>query len=154
MKTAKRFLSVFWMLIMLCAAAIPASALTKIDTEIEIVNFTEERTVDYRTTIKLTAKADHIPSDKNIVWIVKFDDGSETYSIGETLTMAEVKSGFSVCAGIGIIDLDGAKVSAKTDTEHITVKKGFFDRLKAFFRSLFRRLPIITQEYLGMEIYE
>ena len=47
--------------------------------------------------------------------------------------------------------IQGGTTRAETPAETVKVKAGFFARLKAFFRALFRKLPVVVQEYLGFE---
>ncbi len=48
----------------------------------------------------------------------------------------------------------GGDTIAETGTEKVTVKAGFFAKLKAFFRGLFGRLQKEVQEVLGAEIID
>ena len=68
-----------------------------------------------------------------------------------TLTLKEVKEDFEVYV---LMRTPDNSIFVESPVEKVHVKHGFFDRLKAFFRNLFHKLPVITQEYLGIEIYE
>ena len=85
-------------------------------------------------------------------------DGAETHwfvdgkdvGTGDSFTVKEAKKSYTIVAKY----MDGDKVLAETEVETVTVKNGFFDKLKAFFRALFRKLPVVVQEYLGVEIID
>ncbi len=124
------------------------------ETEIAIRNYVPERKIDYRTTIVFTAEPTNLPADGRTVWVMTTESGETSYKSGEKLIVNEAKEGFVIYVRAEQKTQDGFEVVAVSPQERVSVKKGFFDKLKAFFRSLFRRLPEITQEYLGMEIYE
>ncbi len=62
----------------------------------------------------------------------------------------EAKKDFTVQAKY----VKDGKVLAQSEIETVKVKAGFFAKLKAFFRSLFGKLPKVVQTYLGVEIIE
>ena len=82
----------------------------------------------------------------NIHWFINGQDkvASDTY------TEKEAKATFTVQAKY----MKDGKVLAESEIEAVKVNDGFFDRLKAFFRALFGRLPKVVQEYLGVEIID
>lgn len=114
---------------------------------IEIVNYTSERTEDYRTTITFTAKTNTLLDDTAIHFFINdVDQGAN-----DTCTVKEAKGDYTVQAKLITF---GGETLCKSPVETVRIRHGFFDKIKAFFRNLFHKLPPITQEYLGIEIYE
>ena len=111
-----------------------------------IENYVETRKVDYRTTITFNALVDKAPIGAEVHWIINGED----VAVGNSYTAKEVTKDFTVQAKLML----GNVPIAGSMTETVTVKTGFFARLVAFFRGIFHRLPVITQEYLGLEIKE
>ena len=110
---------------------------------VAIKDFVTEKTVDYKTTITFTATVKNEASGATVHW---FMDGKDA-GTGNTFTVKEAKKSYTIVAKY----MKDGKVLDETDTEKVTVDTGFFAKLKAFFRGLFRKLPIIIQEYVGME---
>ncbi len=121
---------------------------------IEIDRYVESRKIDYRTTITFSATQKGLPPDGRIVWVMTTASGETTYKSGEKLIVNEAKEDFVFHVRAEEKTADGFAVVAVSPEEHVYVKKGFFDRLKAFLRNLFHKLPDIAQEYLGAEIRE
>ena len=113
---------------------------------ISIRNFVESRTIDYRTTIIFSADLTNAVSNAQVHWFV---DGKDA-GTGESCTVKEAKKNFTVQAKY----MQDGEVLAESEIETVTVKNGFFDKLKAFFRALFRKLPVVVQEYLSVEVID
>ena len=113
---------------------------------IEIDNYVESRKVDYRTTITFKVKDDQIPAGTEVHWLINNED----VSAGSSCTVTDAKKDFTVQVKL----MQGSTELAASQIETVKVNSGFFARLKAFFRNLFHRLPVITQEFLGIEKYE
>lgn len=113
---------------------------------IGIDHYVESRKVDYRTTITFNAVVTNVPYGAEVHWFINEQD----VSTANSYTASEVKQDFTVQAKLMLGNLP----LASSMTETVTVKTGFFARLVAFFRNLFHKLPVITQEYLGIEINE
>ncbi len=93
-------------------------------------------TVDYKTTITFRSQVKNSAS-KNIKWYVN----NEYKGFGDTFTLNQAKDTFNIrCVAESST---GNKVSS--ETELVKVKTDFWSRIVAFFRMLFRRLPVITQ---------
>ena len=115
--------------------------------EISVLNYVAERTEDYRATITFVAKADPIPDGATIHFFVNdVDQGANNIC-----TVKEAKADYTVQAKL---ISSGGETICESLVENVKIKHGFFDKLKAFFRGLFRKLPVITQEFLGIEKYE
>lgn len=117
------------------------------DPVIKIHNYTSSRTVDYRTTITfLTPVVENPVEGAKTHWFIdgQYKGASDTY------TVKEAKKDFTV----QVKYVNGGKVLAESEIETVKVNAGFFARLKAFFRGLFKKLPVIAQEYLGVEIID
>lgn len=125
---------------------------TPIPPTIAIRNYVEKRDIDYRTTITFIAEPANLPSDSRIVWVVTTESGETVYKTGDREIINDAREDFTILVRAELGNpSDGYTVAAVSPPEHVHVKRGFFDRLKAFFRNLFHRLPDITQEYLGIE---
>ena len=122
--------------------------------DFHISNYVAERTVDYRSTILFRTETDCSASGLYVEWIVRWDDGSENHVKEKTLRLENVKQSFRVYASLWGEDNGEPVAYAVSAEERVVVRSGFFDRLIAFFRNLFHKLPVITQEFLGVEICE
>ena len=110
----------------------------EINPDISIRNFVNSRTVDYKTTITFTAKADNMPEGTTIIW---YKDGQRA-GTGETFTVADAREAFTVQARL--VDESGNTLNS-TETELVKVKADFFSRIIAFFRLILKRTPVIVQ---------
>ncbi len=107
---------------------------------IYILSYMNEREIDYMTTITFRAKVSNTPEEYEIHWLINGEDTGTGNGDG-TVTIKEARSDFTVCAQM-FYDGEGY---AKSETEKVNVKNGFFARLNGFFRKLFHRLHNITQ---------
>ena len=105
---------------------------------ISLVNFVNNRTVDYKTTITFSAETTNAPEGASIHW---FRDGKDS-GAGESFTVKKAKKTFTV--QVKLLDKDG-EVLAESEVETVTVKDTFFARLIAFFKMIFFFLPKVTQ---------
>ena len=110
---------------------------------VAVRNFQSSRTVDYRTTITFAAVVNSPVDGAEVHWFV---DGKDM-GTGDTYTVKEAKKTFTVQAKY----MQDGKTLAESETETVSVKTGFFAKLAAFFKALFKKLPVLTQEYLGIE---
>ncbi len=83
--------------------------------------------------------------------------GNIRYLKGNGLRVKDATSSFVVRAVV--LDEnskleDDDPVYASSEIEQVIVRDGLFARLKAFFRSIFGKLPKVVQTYLGVEIIE
>ena len=104
---------------------------------IKIKNFTATKSVDYKTTVTFAAIKSSAPAGATIHWFI---DGRDV-GAGETYTVEHAKADYTVQCKL----MQGGTVLAESEVETVKVNAGFFARLIAFVRSLFRRLPVITQ---------
>ena len=109
-----------------------------ITTSVSIKNYTNVRTVDYKTTITFTALTDSIPEGARVVW---YKDGQRVAE-GEKYTVKEATEAFNV--QVRLIDESGNALGS-SETELVKVKTDFFSKIIAFFRMLFGSLPKIQQ---------
>lgn len=105
---------------------------------IDICGFEYACTIDYRTTISFTAITKDMPKDATVVW---YKDGQKVGE-GDKFTVKEAKEAFTVQAKI--IDKSGSILNT-SETELVKVKTDFLSRIIAFFKALFKRLPVIEQ---------
>ena len=103
---------------------------------IKIRNYQQERTVDYKTTITFRAVT-NAKSGNNIKWYIN----DEYKGNGQKFTVSKAASSFTVkCV---TQDENGNSITSQTQT--VKVKTCFWAKLIAFFRMIFRRLPVIEQ---------
>lgn len=105
---------------------------------VKIDRYKKEITVDYRTTITFSATAENLPDGGEVQWLVN-EDYAET---GTSCTVQEARDDFEIQAVV--VDAYG-NIRARSEAETVHVNHGFFARLIAFFRGLFKKLPVITQ---------
>ena len=105
---------------------------------VDIRNFAYTCTVDYRTTITFTAITIDLPKGATIVWYLNGQITGE----GEKLTVKEVRESFNIQAKI--VDKN-SDILNSSETELVKVKTDFFSKIIAFFRMLFRKLPVVEQ---------
>ena len=105
---------------------------------VSIKNYTNVRTVDYKTTITFSALTDSIPEGARVVW---YKDGQKV-ATGEKFTAKEVTETFMLKAKI--TDKSGNTLNS-SETELVKVRTDFFSKIIAFFRMIFGRLPIVEQ---------
>ncbi|MBQ6265888.1 MAG: hypothetical protein IJK60_10620, partial [Clostridia bacterium] len=79
------------------------------------------------------ATAEDLPEGAEIHWFVNGEDAGA----GESYTVEDPTENYEVQAKV--IDKDGT-VLAESETHKVTVKNGFFDRLKAFFAELIEKI--------------
>lgn len=114
---------------------------------IKIHNYVPLRTEDYRTTITFSIDDIVNPvSGAEVYWFI-----NETIvGTGNTYTEKEAKQSYTVQAKY----MKDGQILAESETEKININTGFFAKFKAFLRALFGRLPVLTQEWLGVEIID
>lgn len=106
-----------------------------------IRNNTGSKSIGYGETLRLTANAKNMPADAKIVWYV--NDKLE----GEGTTFEVSPESGSVKVTVKIVDADGETYAGAeiTDSQNVSVKSGFFQKLISFFKNLFGINRIITQ---------
>lgn len=111
---------------------------------VAIVNNPGTTEQDYGVQLALTAKATNLPKDAQIVWYL---DGQQTAVTGENSYLECTKDSVVTVKlhgadGQVLLDADGNEIS---DSETVKVENGFFRRLIAFFKKLFRGTTIVYQ---------
>lgn len=113
--------------------------------KIEIKGYRAERSEAYKTTMIFHAQAANVPAGAEIRWLVTWDHGGNSYGTGETFTVENATDGFTVQARIEKSTGSGGTLYASSAEEHVSINTGFFARLVAFFKQLFRALPTVDQ---------
>ncbi|MCR4615071.1 MAG: InlB B-repeat-containing protein [Clostridiales bacterium] len=106
---------------------------------VAIVNYKETTQIDYRTTITFSSQTANAPVGSEVHWFINGQD----VSTGNSYTASNVKKDFTVQAKLF---LKGNLIASST-VENVKVKSGFFAKLKAFFRSIFGKLPKVVQGF-------
>ena len=107
------------------------------------------KTVDFRASVTVIAKAENVPDG----YIVAVYDGENELGRGDksgvTYTVNEIKENKTFTAKVidasGNVQKDAAGNPLQKNIE-VKVKTGFFDKIIAFFRGIFRLLPKVTIE--------
>lgn len=105
---------------------------------VEIVNFVQDRTERFFTTMEFTAVTTNMPDDAQLVWAV---NGNEVQVGGETFVYSGAKKDFNVKVRIK----QGGKVIAASQTEHIDIQFTFADIFTALFRLLLNKPYYVKQ---------
>ena len=106
------------------------------DSAISIRNNTGSKTINYGETLKLTATTTNMPDDSKIYWFVdgvKQGEGDVfevSFDSGSKIVSAKLIG----ADGNVLKDVNGNEIS---DTETVTVKSGFFQKIISFFKNLF-----------------
>ncbi len=116
--------------------------LTVLAPKIKIQNNTGTKTINYGETLYLTAVTENLPADAEICWYVNGQaqtKGEKFAYDGKANAVIEAKLVLngSVMKYVGGIEM--------SDTETVTVKSGFFQKLISFFKNLFGISRIVVQ---------
>lgn len=109
-----------------------------------IKGYRQLRTEDYKTTITFNAYVDKAVAYASIHWYISYDGVSFTDATPEgksTYTVRTATRSFYVKA----VYIRYGKIIGESETEQVVIKTDLFSRIKAFFRGIFSKLPIITQ---------
>lgn len=110
-----------------------------------VIKVGSDKKVDYKATVTVIAKAENVPDgcivvicDESGAILARGDKSSasitfEEMTSGKTLVAKVIGAGDKVCK-----DGSGAEIAKSVK---IDVKTGFFDKIIAFFRGLFKALP-------------
>lgn len=104
---------------------------------VSILNFRPNMTVDYRTTITFAARVSNPVDTAEIHW---YWDGKDV-GTGEQFTAKEVKKAFTVQAKL----MCDGEILAESQIQTVEVKTAFIEKIIAFFKALFGKLPVLTQ---------
>lgn len=108
--------------------------------KVVIRNFTQStEKYDYRSTITFHADVENALSGGEIHWYV--DD--KPVGSGSDYTAKEIKNSFKLQAKYFAGGTE--YLEAASGVETVNINTGFFAKIVAFFRSLFNKLPVITQ---------
>ena len=102
-------------------------------TSIQIENYEENSEIGYKEDVTYTADVSDLPEGAEIHWFVNGED----VGTGESYTVENPTEDYTIQAKV--IDKDGNVISESVE-QKITVKNGFFDRLKAFFAELIEKI--------------
>lgn len=103
---------------------------------IKIKNNFGEKTINFGETLRLTAEITNMPETATVIWYV---DGIESGK-GTTFDISLKKGSVEVTAKL--VDADGTIIKDKDgieicDSQTVSVKSGFFQKLISFFKNLF-----------------
>ena len=104
-------------------------------TEVPTEGFEEgaETDSEYKENKTYTVDTSKLPEGSEVHWYVN----GEEVAVGESYTMENPTDGYTI--QMKITDKDG-NVICESEEQTVNVKKGFFDRLRAFFIALFERI--------------
>lgn len=109
------------------------------------INGTNDK-VGYREGIKLTAQYELLPPGYSVAWYV--GNSSVPYCYGDNFTATDLREDLTV--SVKMLNSSGNPVKSEngkevSDSETLLIKNGFFNKLIAFFRFLFKSPAIIEQ---------
>ena len=110
---------------------------------VSIKNNTGSKAIGYGDILRLTANTSNMPADAKIFWYV---DGVKK---GEGITFEISPESGSVEVTVKVVDANGNDYAETeiSDTEKVTVKSGFFQKLINFFKNLFGISRIVAQAF-------
>ena len=111
---------------------------------VSIKNNLGTKTIKYGETLRLTAITTDMPADAKIYWYVggvKKGEG-ETFNVSFEGGMKTVEVKLVDTNGKVLKNVNGNEIS---DSESVTVKAGFFQKLISFFKNLFGANRIVVQ---------
>lgn len=113
---------------------------------VSIKNNTGSKTINYGETLRLTANTSNMPADAKIFWYV---DGDKA---GEGTTFEVSPESGSVEVTVKVVDADGNNYAGAdiSDSQKVSVKSGFFQKLISFFKNLFGIGRIVAQAFKAM----
>ena len=125
-------------------SAVVTPPVTEDKMDIEIKNNLGSKTINYGETLELTAIVTNKPANATIVWYVDGEKKGE----GEKFNVS-FESG-TKWVEVKLVDEKGNTVTdikgvAMTDSQTVTVKAGFFQKLISFFKNLFRVNRTVVQ---------
>ncbi len=107
--------------------------------KLEILKYTETLKVDFKATVTFYPVAERLPDGAEVHWFINGADKGA----GDSYTVKKAKKNYTV--QLKALDKKG-NVILESGIETVSVKRGFFNRLVAFFRSIFGTLPKIEQK--------
>jgi len=116
----------------------------KIKATIKIKNNNGSKTINYGETLKLTAIVTDKPADAKIYWYVdgaKKGEG-ETFNVSFESGTKTVEVKLVDSNGNAIKNASGNEIS---DSESVTIKSGFFQKIISFFKNLFGMNRTVVQ---------
>ncbi len=106
---------------------------------VSINNYVSSRNVDYKTSIYFTASVSKLTSTATVHWFV--NDVDQTPSGSLNYTVSNAVADYTIQAKL----IADGNVLSESSIEKVTVSRGLFARIIAFFRQIFGRLPFIRQ---------
>ena len=111
---------------------------------VSIRNKNNKNTINYGETLELTANVTDMPADAKIFWYV---DGVKK---AEGTTFKVSPESGSVEVTVKVVSADGNDYYGDveiSDSQTVTVKAGFFQKLISFFKNLFGLNRVVTQAF-------
>ncbi|MCR5151324.1 MAG: InlB B-repeat-containing protein [Clostridiales bacterium] len=125
-----------------------------LDTANTVISVAGAKKIDWRTKVTIKATASNIPTDRGYKLLIVADGKTYTgEATGEntmevTAQIGEIKKDITYSVKVvdskGNVAKDGAGNNLTKEGGKITVNKGFFKKLAAFFKGLFKKLPSTT----------
>ncbi len=111
-----------------------------------VIRIPSQSTVAYGDSIILHADTENLPDGASIVWSANNNNFKiVSHSIdGENCTVTPVATGDTVFTAT-VVDADGNEISS--DTQTMTAKAGFFQKIIAFFKKLFGLTKVIPEVF-------
>ncbi|MCQ2481811.1 MAG: InlB B-repeat-containing protein, partial [Clostridia bacterium] len=130
----------YWSKYNLNAQDITINAVYSCYSKISIFGYLPTRVESYRTTMVFRPYVTNAPDEYEIHWLVNGKDMGKGNSSG-AYTVTEARETYDIKAVL----LINNQIVAQSETETVKIKSTFIDKIRAFFRGLFGRLPVKTQ---------
>lgn len=119
----------------------------EITATLKIKNNPGSRTINYGDILRLTAEVTNQPDNTSVWWYVDGTKKGEgkTFEISPEIGSVEVTAKLVDANGMAVSDSDGNEIS---DSETVTVKSGFFQKIISFFKNLFRLDRSVVQLFM------
>ena len=130
----------YWSKYDLNAQDITINAVYSCYSKISIFGYLPTRVESYRTTMVFRPYVTNAPDEYEIHWLVNGKDMGKSNSSG-AYTVTEARETYDIKAVL----LINNQIVAQSETETVKIKSTFIDKIRAFFRGLFGRLPVKTQ---------
>ncbi len=103
---------------------------------VKIKNNFGEKTINFGETLRLTAEVTNQPENTSVRWYVNGVESGEglTFEVSPECRSVEVTAKLIESSGITVKDKQGNEIS---DSQTVSVKSGFFQKLISFFKNLF-----------------
>lgn len=120
---------------------------TEVIATLKIKNNYGEKIINYGETLRLTSETTNQPENSTVWWYlngIKISEGN-TFEVAPKDGSVWVTAKLVNADGTVVKDIDGNEIS---DSQTVSVKSGFFQKLISFFKNLFRLNRTVIQSFI------